>query len=261
MINILLEIEYDGRKYFGWQRQKKQPTIQGTIETLLEKIFQEKIKLYGAGRTDAQVSAEAQIANFKVTSNDKALKYLTNLEALKKILNAQLPADIYIKRLFYVKEKFHARYHAISKVYRYQIIKRPSPLRREFFWIVKENLDLKKIKRAVPIFLAHQNYGPFCGIFNKTALVQLKSIRVQDKKDEIYIRIEADRFLYKMVRRIVGALVDLGRNRRTEEELKNALLGLPHRPFVCAPAYGLILEKVKFPQRVILKQCPYLSAF
>ncbi|MCS7258487.1 MAG: tRNA pseudouridine(38-40) synthase TruA [candidate division WOR-3 bacterium] len=253
-MNIVLEIEYDGRGFFGWQIQKHKPTVQGAIEEALKKLFLRRIKLYGAGRTDAGVSALGQVANFILEpQSDREKEYLKEPVKLKRALNALLPRTIYIKNIRYAHNDFHARYKASSKIYQYKILTNPSPLREGFAWVVNYPLDFTKIEEGIKLFVNHHNYGPFCGITKTHGAVKIKNIKLKKVRDEIYITIEADRFLYKMARRIVGALVDLGCAKRNLAEVKNALLGLTHRPLSCAPAHGLLLVKVKYPQRYFLK--------
>ncbi|MEO0074517.1 MAG: tRNA pseudouridine(38-40) synthase TruA [candidate division WOR-3 bacterium] len=239
-MNIKMVIEYDGHNYYGWQKQLSKPTIQGTIEQALAKILGEKVKIIGASRTDAGVSALAQVANCQITT-----KANFDLEKLTKSINALLPKDIYIKSISRVKDGFNARRDAKSKIYTYTIITSPSPLRGYFAWCVPYQLDVKKMREGAKLFIANRNYADFCAE-RKNGLVAIKKITINRKSDTITISIEANRFLYKMVRRIVGALVEIGRAHRELEDIQNALKGKKHRPLICAPAQGLILSKVKY---------------
>jgi len=238
MRNILLEIEYDGTDYFGWQYQPKKKTIQGTIEAALNKLLQEPITLFGASRTDAGVSAQGQIANFHTNSRIPVQKIQT-------ALNSLLPHDIYVKNAYGVHLIFHARFDAKSKLYYYRIIFGRSPLRQRFAWELKYHLDLSKMERASKLFLGEKDYRSFCSVKNENGIVNLIKINFI-KSDDLIIEIEANRFLYKMVRRIIGSLIDVGRGKITKNEIVKILSGKPHRPFLVAPATGLILVNVKY---------------
>lgn len=240
-MNIKIEIEYDGTNYAGWQKQPDKPTIQGEIEQALKKIFQKNIPVTGASRTDAGVSAQRQTANFKVLS----LKF-PNLTKLQSNLNAILPNDIWIRKITKVADNFNARRLAIQKIYRYKIITTPSPLQRRFAWVVSYKLNLANTRKAAKLFINHNDYALFCSAKHKNGQVKIKSISIKKSANEIMITVQGNRFLYKMVRRIVGALIEIGRGHRTEDDVKNALNGLKHRSIICAPACGLILVKVKY---------------
>ncbi|MEO0094070.1 MAG: tRNA pseudouridine(38-40) synthase TruA [candidate division WOR-3 bacterium] len=242
MRNIFLEIEYDGTDYFGWQSQPKRKTIQGTIEQALGKILQEPVSLIGASRTDAGVSALGQCANFITKSQ-------LSVERIQSALNSLLPKDIYIRRAYQVHLLFNARLEAKSKIYRYRIIVGRSPLERRFAWEVKYPLDLDRMRQAAKLFLGEKDYQHFCAVkvtSPNDAIVNIKEINIKEKESHITIDIEANRFLYKMVRRIVGCLVDVGRGKITKNDIKFALVGKPHPPFITAPANGLILLTVRY---------------
>ncbi len=240
-MNILMEIEYDGTNYAGWQYQPNKKTIQGELEKALSQLYQAEIKVIGASRTDAGVSAQGQIANFHVPPLI-ATRY--SLQAIQHSLNAILPNDIYVKRVKIVPDRFHARFLSKGKIYQYQILIRPAPLRRRFAWFVPYELNLPKMRKAACLFLKQKDYSSFCKVSDKNGIVAVKSVSIRKRKDEILISIKANRFLYKMVRRIIGALVEVGRNHRTEEDIKNSLVGKEHRTLICAPAQGLKLMKV-----------------
>jgi len=237
MRNIRIDIEYDGTEYSGWQYQPNKRTIQGTIEEALEEIFREEIKIIGAGRTDAGVHALCQVANFKI---DKDIP----IENLRRALNSLLPPDIFIKRAMEVSMDFNARYDAKSKIYEYRILQGKSPLRRRYAWELSYKLNYEKMEEVKAIFPGKKNYGFFCQL-SKPAIVDVRGIGLTKKGDEIILRIEANRFLYKMVRRIVGALVDVGRGKIGAEDIVRSFDKGPN-PFITAPANGLILVEVKY---------------
>lgn len=241
-MNIAIEIEYDGTEYAGWQIQPHRKTIQGELQRALSQVFQMPIKVIGASRTDAGVSALGQIANFKLTD-----KQTEDINYLKNSLNAILPNDIYIKRMKRVPDNFHARFSAKGKVYEYKILLSRAPLRQHFAWLVLYKLNISKMRRACRLFVKQKDFKSFCEADDdKDGRISIKSLQINKVRDEITIKIEANRFLYKMVRRIVGALVEIGRGHRTDQDIKDAFEGVKNRSLICAPAQGLKLVKVKY---------------
>jgi tRNA pseudouridine38-40 synthase len=240
MRNIFLEIEYDGTDYSGWQYQPQKKTIQGTIENGLKKILHEPIALVGASRTDAGVSALCQCANFLTAGR-------LQVKAIQAALNSLLPSDIYIKKAYGVHLLFNARFSAKSKIYRYQIIPGRSPLQQRFAWELNYTLDGIKMEHAAQLFIGGKNFRPFCDITNNQIEGRVKVIDLKVLVDEnTVILIEANRFLYKMVRRIVGCLVEVGRGKITKNDIIKRLAGKSHQSFMVAPAQGLILLSVKY---------------
>ena len=246
MRNIKLIIEYEGTDYFGWQiqKQRKSKTIQGILENALEKILQEKINLIGAARTDAGVHARGQVANFKTVKK-------IHLQNLQKALNSLLPEDIVVIKVERVCLDFHSRYFSKSKLYEYKILNRifPSAFFHKFAWQVSFNLDIKAMKETAKYFLGKHNFSAFCatrsGKKNKTCRV-LK-FKIEKKDGYVLLLIEGTNFLYKMVRNIVGTLVEVGRGRFAVDDVKN-ILARQDRKLAgpTAPAKGLTLIRVDY---------------
>lgn len=243
--NIRLTIEYDGTRFCGWQKQNARNrfrTIQEEIERSAERLFGKEIRLIGAGRTDSGVHAEAQIANFKVNSN-------LPLYNIKKGLNSYLPADIAIVSVEHADLHFHARFNAKSKLYRYTIVNRKvrSPLLKRYAALISFDLDIDAMRKAAKYFIGKKDFRSFQAT-DKKATNPIRSIKRLDiVKDFHIIRIyiQADGFLYNMVRNIVGTLIDVGRGRIRPEAVKE-ILSKRHRPAAgqTAPAKGLCLLKV-----------------
>ncbi len=259
-MNIKLSIEYEGTNYHGWQIQKplkvkseklKVRTIQGEIEKVLGTILHQKIKLIGAARTDSGVHALGQVANCRLQIAD------CKLQNLQKSLNSILPNDIAVKKMEKVSENFHARYSAKSKIYLYQILnqERPSPFLRNVCWHIPMPLHWEKIKSAMKFFLGTHDFNSFSstGSPRKTHSCTIKSFSVRppvplfpaDKNNLYVIEIEADRFLYRMARYLVTYLVEVGRGRRTLNEV-HRVLKAGYRPSFLAPPHGLFLWKVRY---------------
>lgn len=243
--NYFIVIEYDGSNYHGWQRQKGVLTIQEVIESRLAIITGENVTVWASGRTDAGVHALGQAAHFLSTTNIPP-------EALWRGLNSLLPDDIVIKTLKPVPRKFHARFHARSKVYEYRILNRPlrSALLRNYSWHVPHELNLPSIEYALEILHGQHDFKAFqaSGSKVKNTVRTLFRAEVAKKPDDMLIfTFEANGFLRYMVRNMVGTLVDLGKGKFTPDELKEIMESRDRkRAGMTAPARGLYLVEVKY---------------
>lgn len=237
--NIRLTIEFDGTNYAGWQLQPNRQTIQGELQKALYNLFGTPLEIYGCSRTDAGVSARNYIANF---FTDSALP----VKKIAPALNFYLPRDIFVKSAEPVPIEFHARYSARAKTYSYTIVLNRSPLRSRYAWEYPYPLNLDRLKSAARLFLGKRDYNPFCHTREPNGVCQIFSIRIKTAPDQITIFIQGNRFLYKMVRRIVGAMVSYAACRLTKQQIRAALAGRAHRSFQTAPANGLILESVRY---------------
>jgi tRNA pseudouridine38-40 synthase len=253
MRNISLDIEYDGTDYNGWQIQRrhavksrrgKSKTVQETIEKVLCKILQEKVRLIGSGRTDSGVHARAQIANFHTNSK-------IDPDKLLKGLNGLLPDDIAVRAVKEVPLGFHSRYSAKSKKYRYAILNRryPCAIERNFCYFHAYPLDVKLMAKAARYLRGRHDFSAFrtCDKKKSASIRTISEISVRKKGDFIYIDVEADGFLYNMVRSIAGTLIDVGRGKLSALEIKKILLS-KNRALAgpTAPARGLCLMAVKY---------------
>lgn len=156
MSNIKLVVEYDGSRYHGWQRQPNLPTVQGMLEAAVATIVQQKPTVIGAGRTDAGVHAQGQVANFKVNARLTAAAWM-------RALNSLLPEDIVIINAQKVSSRFHARFSAVGKIYRYQILNRryPPAIGRQYLWTVYSALDIRRMKSAAKVLLGKHDFSSF----------------------------------------------------------------------------------------------------
>lgn len=259
MRNLRLEIEYDGTNYCGWQAQthRKPQThccksIQETLENTLSKIVQQKVRLIGSGRTDAGVHALSQVANFSTCSKLSCQNLLNGLNSL-------LPKDIVINDVFEVPQDFHSCRSAKSKTYRYIILNDPrrSAFLDRFAYQVKPRLDLRLMRQEAKALLGRHDFRTFCasGSSAKTFKRNIKRIQVKTpgsgmpfgSRRLLCVEIEADGFLYNMVRNIVGTLIDLGRGRFKKGDLEKMLYAKDRKTAgMNAPAKGLFLVKVKY---------------
>ncbi|ABR50516.1 tRNA pseudouridine synthase A [Alkaliphilus metalliredigens QYMF] len=245
MRNIMIEIEYDGTNYSGWQIQQNAPSIQEEIAKALKKVTGEEITTHGSGRTDAGVHAQGQVASFQLHSKIPA-------ERISFALNGKLPRDITILEAKEMPEDFHARYSAIGKRYGYCIMNNThgSALLRNYCYHVPYKLDLQKMKQASETLLGTHDFKGFMasGSQVKSTVRRIDEINFDTQGSQIWITMQGNGFLYKMVRIIVGSLVGIGTGKIKEEALQNILETQNRRVAVkTAPAQGLYLQKVFYP--------------
>lgn len=264
-------LEYAGANYSGWQKQPKETsvkTVQGTLIKAVNTVFSKNkgmnrfMDLQGSGRTDAGVHAIEQVAHLECET-------MLAPEILKMKLNDELPGDINILEIEKAHPSFHARHDAKSRQYLYVISKRRTAFEKRFVWWVKDKLDVKKMKEASKLFEGMHDFKAFSEsdptansspkergsqlLKDKSTKCLVESLEITEDKMKIYIRIKASHFLWKMVRRIVGVLVEIGREKMKTEEISRLLSSPPLRGGTgggvaefTAPPSGLFLEKITY---------------
>src|SRR6476469_9491595 len=238
---LKLTIAYDGAPFSGWQSQTNGNAIQDHLENAFERISSERVRVHGAGRTDAGVHALAQVAHADLPVR----RYST--ERWRSALNGVLPPGIRIMRCQFVGESFHARFSAKGKVYRYRIWNGDvaSPLENGRVWHVRGLLDHDALTKAAKLFVGRHDFSSFAarrgGVVTDTVRT-IRRVGVQNSGPLTSIEVEGDGFLYKMVRMMVGALVQIGSG-KTSPDFIRARLAQNDRSFVLsrtvAPAAGL----------------------
>ena len=244
MINIKLTIEYDGKPYNGWQKQPNKPNIQGEIERAIYNITKEEVDLIGSGRTDAGVHALGQVANFKTNSN-------IPMEKLALAINSQLKNSIIIKKAEEVDERFHSRYNAKHKTYRYIINNSPcgTAIYRNLEYCFPIKLDVAKMQEAAKYFEGEHDFKAFksSGTSAKNSVRTIYNASVKQEGEKIIIELTGNGFLYNMVRIISGTLLDVGLQKIKPEEIKNIIEEKDRQKAgKTLPAHGLYLVEVKY---------------
>jgi tRNA pseudouridine38-40 synthase len=243
-MNIRLVIEYDGEGYHGWQRQAAPPTIQGALEDVISSVAGQKINVYGAGRTDSGVHAKGQVANFQTECRIPAERWCL-------MLNTKLPPSIRVLASEAVDEKFHAQKSARGKIYEYCLLNRnyASALdRRLYFW--PHVLCWDKILKALPRFVGTKDFRPF-NAGKVTVKTTVRTItRFEVIADPMFpglyrFQVEGNGFLRRMVRTMVGTVMEIGQNVRDPESIDRLFLaGTREEAGRAVPARGLYLMKV-----------------
>ena len=243
-MKILLEVEYDGTAYAGWQRQKNALTVQEVLENTLTQITGQYVHVAGAGRTDAGVHALGQMAHCEVNTTIPA-------EKMSYVLNNSLPADIRIRSSRAVADDFHVRKHAKGKHYRYTICNMPhaSAIYRNNSAHVRMPLDVNAMREAARLIEGKHDFKCFqaAGSPITYTVRTIFALRVSSRGDFIDIDVYGDGFLYNMVRIIAGTLIDVGKKKH-EPEWVREILESRSRPDAgaTAPARGLTMMRVYF---------------
>ena len=268
-------LEYAGANYSGWQKQPKETsvkTVQGTLIKAVNTVFSKNkgmnrfMDLQGSGRTDTGVHAIEQVAHLECET-------MLAPEILKMKINDELPGDINILEIEKAHPGFHARHDAKSRQYLYVISKRRTAFEKRFVWWIKDKLDVKKMKEASKLFVGMHDFKAFSDDSpdDKSTKCLVESLEITEDKMKIYIRIKASHFLWKMVRRIVGTLVEVGRGKLKTEEISELLSTPPLKKIrtdlrspaasgnkhgntgevftvaeFTAPPSGLFLEKIEY---------------
>ncbi len=247
-----LTIEYDGTRYNGWQVQKGEKTIQGSIFDACKKVFNNQpFEFYGAGRTDGGVHALEQIAHLEV-------KCTLSPAQIRMNINDHLPSDINVLHVAIADPTFHARHDATARSYVYLISLRRTAFGKNYVWWIKDKLDLKKMEAAAQLLTGFKDFQSFTDKDAETTSTKVAVHWVDMHKTDhlIAIHITGSHFLWKMVRRMTGVLVEVGRGKMNLDEVEQLFKSYSNAPArLTAPAGGLYLEKVyyanKTPERGI----------
>jgi tRNA pseudouridine38-40 synthase len=243
--NWLLSVAYDGSRYSGWQIQPQQLTVQGTIQRHLSSLFSTDVTIFGCSRTDAGVHALSQKITFHPPEHPRI-----NPEIVKRALNQLLPKDIRIQEIEQKPIEFHARFNAKGKIYSYVIFQGQiqSPFMRNFCWSIQDKLHIEQMQTAAEGLIGEHDFTAFSvtsrGQHVESFIRTICQIKISAVEKFIVISVSGDGFLYKMVRRIIGFLVAVGRGRPIDKA--DVILKSRNRNsgFDTAPPQGLYLEKV-----------------
>lgn len=244
-MNYRMDIQYDGTRYGGWQKQKDTDnTIQGKIEAVLSSMTGGQVSVQGAGRTDAGVHAKGQVAHAHMETE-------MSCEEICRYLNQYLPEDIEILQVREVPERFHSRLNAREKAYQYRIATgfHKNVFERKYQCPLHEELDLEAMKKAAEALEGTHDFKSFCSNkkLKKSSVRTIYSIEFRELSNEILITYRGNGFLYNMARILTGTLIEVGRGVRKPEEMTEILEALDRgRAGFTAPARGLCLMEVKY---------------
>lgn len=246
--NYKMVIAYEGTRYSGWQMQSNSQGIQGLVQQSASVAIKEPVKLIGAGRTDAGVHAMGQTANFICSSPIDLYRFVGNMNGL-------LPKDIRIKHVEEVPLSFHSRFSAISKTYHYHLSlgRVGNPFNRLYSWHLFVQPNLSLLKEAAALFVGTHDFTSFAneahrGSASQCAIRNLQRLDVIDQEGGVRLEFQADGFLYKMVRNIMGTLIKISYGKLPIEIIPK-LIAIKDRSKAgpAAPAHGLFLARVDYP--------------
>lgn len=244
MARFKVFIEYEGTRYSGWQMQKNARTVQGELGAAVGKVFKtDAYEIYGAGRTDAGVHALEQVAHLDVQT-------MLAPEVIRMKVNDELPPDINLLEVEKAANDFHARHDAVARTYLYQISRRRTAFGKRYVWWIKDALDIGPMRRTSLLFAGMNDLQSFTDqdAEQKSTTVKIEAIEVSGSGDLILIRIRGSHFVWKLVRRIVGVLVEVGRGLLTHDQVRQFIREKSDVPArFTAPPSGLFLEKVHYP--------------
>ena len=243
-----LDIEYEGTRYHGWQEQKNARSVAGELRRAVEEAGGAVKEIGGSGRTDAGVHALAQVAHLRL---GKAV----DPAPFRRAVNDLLPPDIHVLGMTAVPNQFHARHSAVSRSYLYQISRRRTAFAKRWVWWVKRSLDAGRMAEAASFLVGRHDFRLFCErpAEQPSTIVVVEGVEVVTDGDLILVRLAASHFLWKMVRRVVGTLVQVGGGDLDRSSFLSLLAaevprgkkGLPAE--WTAPPSGLFLERVLYP--------------
>ena len=241
MARFKVVLEYAGTRYSGWQKQKNARTVQGDLEyAIADALNSDDFDCQGSGRTDAGVHALMQVAHLEA-------RMTMPLETFRRRVNDGLPPDINVLAVSKAPHRFHARHHAVGRSYLYQVSRRRTAFAKPYVWWVKEPLDLAAMQQAAARFVGMHDYQFFSDDDpdDKSTEVLVEAVDVAEHGDLILVRVAGSHFLWKMVRRMVGVLVEIGRGGLHAGHVDQFLRAPSETPAkLTAPASGLFLERV-----------------
>lgn len=248
LANFRLDINYDGRNYYGWQRHKENPTIQGAIENAVTECFSIRQNLEGSGRTDRGTHALGQVATIRLPETIDETKAIDSLNSL-------LNEDIRITAMEKVSDDFHARDSAVGKQYVFKIWNHPDlPAEMDGkVWYVPEKLNFELMRKACPCFIGELDFASFAKVPNfkrATSIRTVHSLSLTRDGSLLTFSIIADGFLYKMVRNIIRAIVKVGEGRTALKKLPGIIAAKDRSAAPgTAPSSGLYLHSVFYDQK------------
>ena len=244
-MRYFVELAYNGTPFFGWQRQPKQITVQELLEDAFSMFLKNNIELIGCGRTDTGVHANQFFAHFDF--NDWLAD--SSLEKLTHKLNAFLPKEIVIYRIFKVAEEFHARFSALDRTYKYYVATVKDPFKAQFACRVYEKLNMEVMNLAATLLLGSKDFTSFSKLHTdvNNNFCEVKAAFWEQQDEQLVFTITANRFLRNMVRAIVGTLLLVGKGKIFIADFENIILQKNRcKAGMSVPAHALFLEKVNY---------------
>ncbi len=239
-MNYVIEISYDGSKFFGFQRLNEEKSVQKVLEEALSKINKQSVVVKGAGRTDRGVHANGQCVSFKLDID-------ISEDGLKRALNSLVKPEIYVKSVKVVEEDFHARFSVLKKKYIYKInVGEFKPILDDYVYQSEYKLDIDKMKEVAKLYLGVHDFHNFVSGERDDYTCIIYDIKFNLDEDILSIEFEGKSFYRYMVRNLVGMMIEVGRGKDEITKVKDMLNSNEEMPGYTAPACGLYLEKIEY---------------
>jgi len=236
-----LDLEYVGTRYRGWQTQRNARTVQGALNDAVRTVSgRGEFETYGSGRTDAGVHALHQVAHLDLETRLPA-------ESLRRALNDELPSDVHVLAAVRVTRQFHARHSAVGRSYLYQISRRRTAFGKPYVWWIRDPLDVARMAEGAALFVGRHDFRSFTDADPEagSTRVELEGVDVAAAGELILVRVRGSHFLWKMVRRMVGVLAEVGRGALVSTDISRLLTRHSREVArLTAPPSGLFLERV-----------------
>jgi tRNA pseudouridine38-40 synthase len=244
---VRLTLAYDGTGFHGWAKQREQRTVEGVLQTALERFLRDRPKISAAGRTDAGVHARGQVVSFRVAD-------IVDVGRLQPTLNALLAPEVVVTKACGAPDGFHARHSATAREYRYRIETGPypDPFTARFVWHRSGELSLPRMRAAARELVGEHDFASFCRLPRDGSATtrNLQRVVITRSGGLVEVTARANAFLHQMVRSLVGTLVAVGEG-RIEPDRIHAILAARDRSAAAqmAPSHGLTLERVAYGRR------------
>lgn len=245
-MRYFIDLSFNGKDFFGWQRQPDVISVQEVVEDKLSVALQENIEVVGAGRTDTGVHAQQIFAHFDTQK-------ISDITAFIFKLNTMLPPSIAVKDVFMVQPDAHARFDATAREYKYYVDTQKNPFTNTMACYIKKNIDVEAMNEAANILLNYKDFQCFSKVKTDVFTYNCKIVYAhwEKKEHQLVFTIKADRFLRNMVRAIVGTLLEIGVGKRTVSELHQVIESKDRSAAgKSVAAKGLFLTQVEYPKRI-----------
>jgi tRNA pseudouridine38-40 synthase len=243
MARFRLDLEYVGTRYSGWQAQKNARTVQGALhEAVRRAAGRANFESCGSGRTDAGVHALHQVAHLDLETRLAP-------EALRRAVNDELPADVHLLNVTKLTRRFHARHSAVGRSYLYQVSRRRTAFGKPFVWWIRDPLDVPAIGATARVFEGMHDFRSYADVdpAEKSTRVKVDRVEVAEAGSLVLVRVLGSHFLWKMVRRMVGVMAEVGRGNLRPADAERFLREASEVPAqLTAPPSGLFLERVLY---------------
>lgn len=245
-MRYFLDVAYNGTNYHGWQVQLNAHTVQGELEAALSRLLREPVSVTGSGRTDTGVHAEQQLVHIDWEGP-------LDPEQLRFRLNAMMPPDIAVHKVFPVHPKAHARFSATARSYEYRICRQKNPFQQKQCYVSTQSLDVAAMNEAAALMLGWEDFECFSRVHTEVKHFRctIKEAKWVEEGEWLIFYITANRFLRNMVRAIVGTLLEVGRHRMSLSDFREVLESRDRsKAGRSAPAQGLFLTRVQYPENI-----------